>query len=283
MKPFGILELLRLRGLAADARVKFVRHIDKNYDVRKLIRDGHFEYYQKTQSNPIFDNLDYIISFLGSHGKTAVLYGVYKVGDRVEAKPDLFPENFPYDWANPDHVSYTLERDHRFDPLKHRIVIDWGASPISWHQHGRKDKAVVEIRPEGASFEVFDDYLDFTLTYGELSYIVNHSDANRDWRSRLAAVSGIYLILDSETGQQYIGSAYGTQGIWGRWKEYAETGDGGNKKQKEFLQSNTEKKYRFRYSILQILPKTWSKDKVIELESRYKTKLGTKATGLNCN
>ena len=42
-------------------------------------------------------------------------------------------------------------------------------------------------------------------------------------------------LLDKLTGKQYIGSAYGHEGIWGRWTEYMNTNGTGNNKQLEEL------------------------------------------------
>jgi hypothetical protein len=39
----------------------------------------------------------------------------------------------------------------------------------------------------------------------------------------------------------------------------------------------------FRYSILQVLPKTTTPAEVIRWEQQYKAKLGSRATGLNLN
>ena len=39
----------------------------------------------------------------------------------------------------------------------------------------------------------------------------------------------------------------------------------------------------FRFSLLQILPKTLTRDEVIKREGLYKLKLGTRAIGLNLN
>lgn len=39
----------------------------------------------------------------------------------------------------------------------------------------------------------------------------------------------------------------------------------------------------FTYSILQVLPVTTARSEVIACESRYKNKLGSRATGLNAN
>lgn len=41
-------------------------------------------------------------------------------------------------------------------------------------------------------------------------------------------MKGVYVIHDTETGEPYVGSAYGDTGIWQRWSNYALTLHGGN-------------------------------------------------------
>ena len=107
--------------------------------------------------------------------------------------------------------------------------------------------------------------------------------AHADWVASLSAVSGIYLILAEKTGHLYVGSAYGTGGIWARWSQYATNGHGGNAKLKELLKSDEAYPESLRYSVLQVLPKTTTSREVMRWESQYKHKLGSRATGLNLN
>jgi hypothetical protein len=55
----------------------------------------------------------------------------------------------------------------------------------------------------------------------EFHVIVLKRDSS--WWSALSSVGGVYLVLDTATGKAYVGSAYGTGGIWQRWSAYAET------------------------------------------------------------
>ena len=48
----------------------------------------------------------------------------------------------------------------------------------------------------------------------------------------LRASRGVYLLIQRETGAQYVGSATGTDGFLGRWLSYTD-GHGGNKGLKE--------------------------------------------------
>lgn len=118
------------------------------------------------------------------------------------------------------------------------------------------------------------------MTHRELTELIRKG--NREWRARLSAVAGVYLILDAKTGKQYVGSASGAQGIWGRWSEYADNGHGENKLLKELVEANASVyPNAFTYSVLQMLPKTYAREVVLKSEHRYKKKLGSQAFGLN--
>ena len=157
-----------------------------------------------------------------------------------------------------------------------------GAGALAWHQH-LKNKPVIEVFPPGRSLEPFSDYLDFTLSYQELQELMSNEAAHREWKSSLSAVAGIYMILAETTGQQYVGSAYGDTGIWGRWQQYAKNGHGNNKLLKKLIEEDPQYPESFRYAVLQVLPKSTKDFEVIRWETQYKHKLGSRATGLNAN
>ena len=91
------------------------------------------------------------------------------------------------------------------------------------------------------------------------------------------------MILDTFTGNQYIGSAYGSKGIWQRWTDYSKSKHGGNKKLIQLCKNDTNYHKNFQYTILQSLPSNLSKKEVIKIENLYKVKFGTKSHGLNEN
>lgn len=144
-------------------------------------------------------------------------------------------------------------------------------------------KSGLWVLEPGRKLPPFDDYLEFTLTYPELKGLFEHEEAHRDWRASLSAVAGIYLILAQTSGNLYVGSAYGENGIWGRWKNYAATGDGGNVQLRKLMRKDSSYPEQFRFSVLQILPKTMARDEVLQREIKCKHKLGTRAVGLNSN
>jgi hypothetical protein len=99
----------------------------------------------------------------------------------------------------------------------------------------------------------------------------------------LNSISGVYLILDKHSGKQYVGSAYGKGGIWGRWKKYTKNPSGGNELIKQHLIKKPKAYENFQFSILRVLEHSSTKDEVIAQEVRMKKKLGTRAFGLNQN
>lgn len=278
-----IKELLALRNLDINKKIKLVRHLDtRRIDLHHLHQEELLNLYQCYQSNPVFDKCEYVVSFLGIENSKAKLIGVYKVNERKLAVEKPLPSNFKYpEIFPPNGYYYELEPVNGFEDLNGRVVINWGGSTLAWHQW-LTEKEIIEILPVGY-VKNFPGYLDFILTFDELVNIINYLDANRDWHTMLGAVAGIYLIVDTKTGKQYVGSAYGVDGILGRWTEYAKSLHGGNIQLQQLLKDDSSYAKNFQYTILQTLPKTLTKTEVIEYETLYKRKLGTRVFGLNSN
>ena len=98
------------------------------------------------------------------------------------------------------------------------------------------------------------------------------------WKSALEQWRGIYYIFDDSVGKGYVGSAYGTDNLLGRWQNYATTGDGGNR----LLQQRDPS--HFQFSILQVVAQDTKSEDVINLESSWKERLHTRDPyGLNGN
>jgi GIY-YIG catalytic domain len=177
-------------------------------------------------------------------------------------------------------TSTHLKRDPRFDDFRDRLIIDWGPGALAWVQN-IKNKRVLEILAPGRTLAPFVDYLEFSLTHAELKDLFKNEEAHKDWKSALSAVAGVYLILAQASGKLYIGSASGATGIWGRWRNYAKSGHGKNVKLRALIERDSSYPEQFRFSVLQILPKTLTRDEVVQRETLYKLKLGTRAKGLN--
>jgi hypothetical protein len=108
-----------------------------------------------------------------------------------------------------------------------KLTVEWGEGYRSWVQLARKkDKTVVEIH-RAASEPPFPGFQDF---YERLS---NLAAVPASWRAALSAVAGVYLLTNPNTGKQYVGSAQGEGGFWGRWEQYAASGHGGNRRMQD--------------------------------------------------
>jgi hypothetical protein len=246
-----------------------VRHKDSRLQYRDVIKERQALLdYQREQPKDVFKGCDYIISFIGLERRRSLLFGVFKVnGSEV---------------MNGEYC-YDLEAVPEFDSLVDRLVIDWGNNAIVWHQwYDTQSKEVVEILPEGY-IGSFPGLLDFVLEFNELKNLIDNPTANHEWRDQLSAVNGIYLILDNNTGRQYIGSANGKKGIWQRWSDYAANYTGGNKELIALLESDPLYYRHFRYSVLQTLPSNITQREIVVIEKLYKEKLGSKMHGLNQN
>jgi len=89
--------------------------------------------------------------------------------------------------------------------------------------------------------------------------------------------------LAEKSGELYVGSASGEGGFWGRWQQYAASGHGGNTLLQDLIRSDPGYPSSFRFSVLQILPKTMAREEILRREAIYKRKLGSRARGLNLN
>ena len=219
-------------------------------------------------------------------GTKAKFYGVYKVNGQRNATEKPVPQDFDSKYPHfvlKDDYYYELERMSEFEDYKNRIIIDWGKGTRSWDQwlrHGEKE--VIEILPKGYVKE-FPGYPDPILDYNDMVKIINNPDANREWHKMLSSVAGVYLITDMKTGKHYVGSAYGDEGILGRWKQYAKDGHGGNVLLIKLIENDIKYSIYFQFSILHIMTKTSIKDEVLKYEKIFKDKLGSRAFGLNGN
>ncbi|MBR3043283.1 MAG: GIY-YIG nuclease family protein [Oscillospiraceae bacterium] len=128
----------------------------------------------------------------------------------------------------------------------------------------------------------FIDYDSVELSFDELKEVIEGHYS--DYFKALSSVKGIYMIVDGNTGKLYIGSAYGSDGIWGRWNSYVNTFHGGNFELEElYLDHGEEYFLKFKYIILQILPFKISDKEIIEIEAKYKNRFLTREFGLNSN
>jgi hypothetical protein len=85
------------------------------------------------------------------------------------------------------------------------------------------------------------------------------------------------LLTCPKTSEQYVGSATGEEGFWGRWQDYVETGHGGN----VGLKSRNPSDYQV--SILEVAGTALTTDEITRMEMQWKAKLQSREMGLNRN
>ena len=264
-----IQELLFNRGLDKSAKIKLVRHKDTRQDLYNLYRQKKDDFlkYQCSQSKDVFNGVDFIVSFIGEEGALSRFIGVYKITSQTKLEEESF-------W-------YEMVEVLGFEDLTEKVIVNWGKAAISWHQWIGNIKSVVEIHP-GLHYQQFVDYFDVILNFKELQEIIKNQYS--DWRRMLSITKGIYLISDTYSGRLYVGSAYGDEGIWGRWSSYVSTnGHGNNKTLIELITKDPNYAQNFQFSILMLLPRTIKSDEAIKKELFFKRKLGTNSFGLNNN
>jgi hypothetical protein len=98
------------------------------------------------------------------------------------------------------------------------------------------------------------DWRELVLTWAQLRVIPT------TWRTALSHWRGVYFIHDVSDGKGYVGSASGLENLLGRWQNYAEGGDGGNKLLLGRDPAN------FHFSILQIVAHDLNSAEVVAIE-----------------
>lgn len=139
------------------------------------------------------------------------------------------------------------------------------------------DCEVAQILPDILDNDIFPGYDAIKLSWHELSRVITKDV----WKTALQNQKGVYLITDTSNGKMYVGSAYGTNMILGRWQQYVQTGHGGNEGLKELPQEHIRK--YFEYSILDIFKATTDDHHIIRRESWWKSVLKTRIYGYNKN
>jgi hypothetical protein len=166
---------------------------------------------------------------------------------------------------------YDLELDSRLKQLIGRLVIDWGAGERAWVQYAdRQDKEILELRARESErpFPGFINFIEPLSRIGKLP---------AGWIEVLRSARGVYILSCPRTKEQYIGSAGGVDGFWGRWMQYFKTGHGGN----EGLKSRDPSDYQV--AILEIAGTPTDHDAILSMEGRWQRKLRSKEMGLNRN
>ena len=299
MPELTLKDLIKIEGLDYEnLSFKVVRHKmnQKGWeDFDNLIRFDNelLSAFAGSQSRPVYKHADIVLTFVALPGTKALFrtahinhgqisFNQYKKYYKGYKSFLNFKDINNIDGEMLEHLNYyKLEDSKLLEGYKNRLVIEWGKSTVSWVQSSIH-KEVAEIYPKGF-VSLFPGWDKVHLSHKELSEIINNPNGNKDWYEYLSRHSGVYVIFDSLTGNQYVGSASGGRGIWSRWEGYVKTGHNGNKGLKALAKNNPDFANNFTYSLHHVFPKTVSKNDVLYYESLLKNKLGSRAFGLNEN
>ena len=142
---------------------------------------------------------------------------------------------------------------------------------------------VIQVLPARYDGERFCGYENINHSFSTLKALIQ--SGKQDWMHKLSNVKGVYIIMDNQTGQSYIGSAYGNDGIWSRLNCYVNTGHGWNdglvelikEKGMEYALAN------FYFSVLEIIKFDSPDEDILQREAHWKNVMLTRKFGYNKN
>ncbi|EIV1855841.1 GIY-YIG nuclease family protein [Vibrio vulnificus] len=211
---------------------------------------------------------DKIISFAQISGSRFLFGGIFNIIGR-------------------ENSTYEVELDPKYEELIGRLIIDYKGdntrgtvfSPDYIFTYSTVS-SISQHKYQGDRFKSYDE---INHSFESMSIVIKNQ--LNDWKVALSSVYGVYLLTDEETGKHYVGSAYGSQGIWGRWSDYIYGCHGNNKELKELysIQSREYFEKNFKFTILEVLSTSLVPEEVIKRESLWKRKLLTIKFGYNAS
>ncbi|HBB98801.1 MAG TPA: hypothetical protein DC054_25765 [Blastocatellia bacterium] len=290
-----------LEGKGIDPRhVLVLRHRPHEPELNKVIawlaadKPVIFNAFQQTQSLKLeramhqLEGNGYVASFIGQEPGKATFVGLYSIAASRLLTYDQFWEVEEYKelkkhgmegWkskeTDPSSVLwFDLILTDFYPQWKGKLIVNWPPPERVWWRRAHLNDRIEfhAILEDSALDPPIKEWDQLSLTWDQLNILPKRLQFMlNEWR-------GIYYIFDTSDDKGYVGSAYGDTNLLGRWLDYADRGDGGNK-----LLRHREPR-SFRFSILQLVSKTTPAADVIHLEGSWKVRLHTKAPhGLNAN
>jgi len=142
---------------------------------------------------------------------------------------------------------------------------------------------VSEILRRQYTGEAFCGYDQIDVSFSMLETIFAIQRA--DWKAALENAKGVYLITDTSNGKRYVGSAYGTTGLWSRWACYIGTGHGYTDELTRVIKENGIEYARknFRFALLEHRTPKTDDNILIGREEYWKSVLLSRQYGYNKN
>jgi hypothetical protein len=277
MLSFNVL--LNAAGISPEG-VRLLRHQDnrmrKGWTTYNLWRrdPSEFRRYEATQQPDKFRDATHVASFVVDPSDDVVFVGLSAI---ISGQLNANTEHFDYvgETLPPGTVyQYQLERDVRFAHLEGKLVIDWGPGARSWVQRAdNQDKPIIEVRRDVRDVE-WPGFMNLNIDERDIEGLAPN------WIANLSAANGVYLLVCPDTGEQYVGAAFGAGGFLARWRQYAANGHGGNKL---LIARRQRTQAPLKFCILEVFGSTMTEAEAFEAESRWKHALGSRAHGLNAN
>lgn len=187
------------------------------------------------------------------------------------------------------HETYDLKLIDRFSHFIERLIVSYkkkqGPKQAKIDISNIETMAVVSVL-EKKYIQVnrpFEGYDKISLPFNELKSIINGNVDN--WRILLENINCIYAITDTLTGNVYIGSTYGYNGVWQRWSTYVYTdGHGGDVALKKLIESSPDYSKNFVFTVIEsFFNRDGNALYILERENYWKKVFGTRAFGNNKN
>jgi GIY-YIG catalytic domain len=288
-----------LRGKGIDPRhVLVLRHRPNEPELNKVLpwlaaeEPEVFNAYQQTQGERVeramqaMTGTGYVASFMGREPGKAVFVGLYSIGESTPLSRKEFWEvpayvklkafgmrGFADERAGASVLWFDLTLTDFYADWKGKLIVGWPPPERSWWRRAHRNEIrVMAVLEESALDAAMKRWDEVEFTWEELAILPMR------WRSKLSEWRGVYFIFDTRDGKGYVGSAYGDSNLFGRWRNYAASGHGGNR----LLRLRDPRTFQF--TILQrVSPDMDAKD-VVQLETSWKKRLHTYAPyGLNDN
>ena len=284
-----MLKLVDVLGIKAEDYTKYKIHFatggNDNKDALRLFYSDGFEKDQELQSKRNFER-QFVISLIFYDVDIWLFAGVFEVIEKGVFVPSSTWPHFKYtlnkmpiqtDLIGRALVRYVKKYRQSYVYLENQTVLQGVILPVS-------DMEICEIRRERITVKDFPGFDWVNISYDILKKVVSENIPS--WKNALSKVKGVYLIVDSATGKQYVGSANGTDALWQRWSDYAKTGHGKDVELIKVLETNGEDyKKNFNYSVLEICNLNTSDAYIIGREQHWKESLmtSTRQFGFNRN
>ena len=285
----GFNDLLKRHEIDPES-VLVLRYHPKEKELLKVMpwliteKPTRFNAYQQTQSlrgEKQMSRSQFVASFFGHTLDKAAFVGLYerkgqslvtrKQLHRKPAHRDLL--KYAHDDSAPKRLWFNLKPTDFLSDWQGKLIIRWPRPAIVFARWAHQNEFLVDSILEESVFQSqLDDWRALVFSWDELHLIPKH------WKDMLSLWHGIYYIWDGKDGKGYVGAAYGKRRIYGRWINYRDTGDGGNKLLRP------RKPDEFQFCILEWMPSDIEKDEVFRRERLWKDRLHSRAPfGLNAN